>query len=259
MTSSNATPRPKLSALVLIGFHSCPYCRVKADATFLRETKLHASSNVWLIDHATKLPETDLLYPNIRNLVTPHKGCIVYHTEFPSITVPGAPQLRVSSATEDTLSLSWTLPVSSVVDSYDIRWEFHQTRLASTFRAALGPEIFNYTISGLGDYGDASLIVTVTAFNAAGNTTSPVLNVAANFVSITQDDGAYSCTSNEELIAGLVTGGCVTIAIIVGLFGLIVFCCKRKIYKKSSVNTNCGYDGTEAVVATNSIDTLANE
>ena len=155
------------------------------------------------------------------------------------------------------------MPEGSAVNKYDIRWEFNFTPRFPSFRAALDSSITNYTISGLRDYGDVSLLVTLTAFNEVGNTTSPVLSVSANFA--TQHDGTCSRGSNEVLIAGGVTGGCVVIGLLIGLILGLIFCCYKHKQLADGKSSNCcpSRGKSQGVVSTTNdssiIETLANE
>ena len=112
-------------------------------------------------------------------------------------------------ATEDSLSLTWTVPPGSVVDIYQLNWDIQHTELAQFMIELTPARLNNYTITGLGSYGNASLAVSVTAINAVGNKTSPKLIFETDFAS--QGD---SEDSNQVLIIGAVLSGCVGIALL---------------------------------------------
>ena len=91
-----------------------------------------------------------------------------------------------------------------------------------------------------------------------------MLSVAANFV--TQQDGTCSCGSNEALIAGGVTGGCVAIGLLIGLILGLIFCCYKHKQVADGKSSNCcpaSKGKSQGVVSTTNdssiIETLANE
>ena len=128
------------------------------------------------------------------------------------------PILRLYSVTSDAVSISWTVPAGSVVDSYDVQWQVHfETR--STFHVTLSPTSFNnYTVTGLESYSNnVTLSIAVIAYNAAGNETSPSVNVAVGFVNQESSKG------NNAAIVGAVVGGCVVLAIAVVTVVLLIY------------------------------------
>jgi len=74
--------------------------------------------------------------------------------------------MNVGSTTATTISLSWSVPSGSVVDSYEVMWEGDS--IANTTTITDGST--SYTITGLEE--DSSYTVTVTATNAAGSIAS---------------------------------------------------------------------------------------
>ena len=77
---------------------------------------------------------------------------------------PGQPSVTVSSTTATTISLSWSVPSGSVVDSYEVVWE---TDSSATITDG---SITSYTITGLEE--ETNYTITVTATNAAGSAAS---------------------------------------------------------------------------------------
>ena len=77
---------------------------------------------------------------------------------------PGQPSVTVSSTTATTISLSWSVPSGSVVDSYEVVWE---TDSSATITDG---SITSYTITGLEE--ETNYTITVTATNAAGSVAS---------------------------------------------------------------------------------------
>ena len=82
---------------------------------------------------------------------------------FSSDPAPGQPSVTVSSTTTTTISLSWSVPSGSVVDSYEVMWE---TDGSSTITDGST----SYTMAGLEE--ETNYTITVTATNAAGSTAS---------------------------------------------------------------------------------------
>ena len=72
----------------------------------------------------------------------------------------------MSSTTATTISLSWSVPSGSVVDSYEVMWEGDGARSSTTITDGST----SYTITGLEE--DSSYTITVTATNAAGSAPS---------------------------------------------------------------------------------------
>ena len=85
---------------------------------------------------------------------------------FSSEPPPGQPSVTVSSTTATTISLSWSVPSGSVVDSYEVVWERNDIRNSITITDGST----SYTITGLEE--DSSYTITVTATNAAGSVPS---------------------------------------------------------------------------------------
>ena len=86
--------------------------------------------------------------------------------------VPGQPSVTVSS-TATTISLSWSIPSGSVVDSYEVVWERDTSGECpdeDEGSATITDSSTSYTITGLEE--DSSYTITVTATNAAGSAAS---------------------------------------------------------------------------------------
>ena len=79
---------------------------------------------------------------------------------------PGQPSATVSSTTATTISLSWSVPSGSVVDSYEVTWETDGNRSNTTITDGS----ISYTIRGL--EAEANYTITVTASNTAGSAVS---------------------------------------------------------------------------------------
>ena len=153
----------------------------------------------------------------------------------PNSAVPGVPELRIFSATDNTLSVSWTTPNGSKVDKFEIQWERFVGSTSASFRDTLSPRSNNYTVTGLKGYDNATFSVSVTAYNAAGSSTSSRVNVAANFASgntLSMNEGGTTSSSsdggNDEAVIGGVVGGFVVLAIAVVVVTVLVYHYKLK-------------------------------
>ena len=79
----------------------------------------------------------------------------------------------MSSTTATTISLSWSVPSGSVVDSYEVMWERDTSGECpdeDEDSATITDGSTSYTITGLEE--DSSYTITVTATNAAGSAAS---------------------------------------------------------------------------------------
>ena len=91
---------------------------------------------------------------------------------FSSVPLPGQPSITtVGSTTATTISLSWSVPSGSVVDSYEVMWEGDGTRSSTTITDGST----SHTITGLEE--DKSYTITVTATNAAGSIATHPLTI----------------------------------------------------------------------------------
>ena len=96
-----------------------------------------------------------------------------YPHVFSSDPPPGQPSVTVSSTTATTISLSWSVPSGSVVDSYEVVWERDTSGECpdeDEGSATITDGSTSYTITGLEE--DSSYTITVTATNAAGSAAS---------------------------------------------------------------------------------------
>ena len=90
-----------------------------------------------------------------------------------SSIVPDEPNVSVDTRTPTSISLSWTISSDSVVAGYMVMWERDTTGECSDVNdgsATIGS--VGYTINGIEE--DSSYDITVTAFNAAGNSEDTV-------------------------------------------------------------------------------------
>ena len=151
--------------------------------------------------------------------------------------MPGAPELRISSATSDTVSFSWSVPSGSLVDSYEVNWDRDHNQFAS-FHEELSASANSYTINGLEGYGNTTFSISMTAHNSAGSKTSSALHVAANFAQGNSSSmtGASSCDSNGDnmAIVGAAVAGCVILAITVVIVALLIYHYKKSQSKREN-------------------------
>ena len=87
--------------------------------------------------------------------------------------VPGQPSAIVSSTTATSISLAWSVPSGSVVDSYEVVWERDTSGECpdeDEGSATITDGSTSYTITGLEE--DSSYTITVTATNADGSAAS---------------------------------------------------------------------------------------
>ena len=90
---------------------------------------------------------------------------------------PGQSSVTVSSTTATTISLSWSVPSGSVVDSYEVMWERETSEECpdeDEGSATITDGSTSYTITGLEE--DSSYTITVTATNAAESAVSDLVN-----------------------------------------------------------------------------------
>ena len=91
-------------------------------------------------------------------------------------TVPGQPSVTASSTTATTISLFWSIPNGSVVDSYEVMWERDTSGDCPDEDegiATITDGSTSYTITGLEE--DSSYTITVTTTNAVGSAASDSL------------------------------------------------------------------------------------
>ena len=82
---------------------------------------------------------------------------------------PGQPSVTVSSTTDTTISLSWSVPSGSVVESYEVTWAREGIRSNTTILDGST----NYTITRL--EAEANYTITVAASNRAGSAVSDLV------------------------------------------------------------------------------------
>ena len=86
------------------------------------------------------------------------------------LTVPTRLEITLTSSTETTISISWTIAAGSVVDSYQVLWE-RDTSVGCPDQdensASVSGASTSYNITGLEE--DSSYSVTLLASNRAGS------------------------------------------------------------------------------------------
>ena len=148
------------------------------DNHLLTDLQNGTSYTISIAGTSEHLPSDHVDYPNSITLSELFNTCCYIYTSHMvsvhtlSATPPGQPSVTVGSTTATAISLSWTVPSGSLVDSYEVMWERDGTRSSDTITDIST----SYTIAGLEE--DSSYTITVTASNAAGIAVSyPVIVV----------------------------------------------------------------------------------
>ena len=145
-------------------------------------------------------------------------------------SVPGAPELTLTSATADSVSFSWTVPSGTVVKKYELTWTANSPQGTTHTESVLDTAERSYTITGLNAYHNTSIGIAVTSFNEVGSSTSPLLLVHSDFLQ------SGSVMETKDISIGVLLGGSLgsfLIGLVVGIItgsGAIVFnnCRNRK-------------------------------
>ena len=101
---------------------------------------------------------------------------------FPLLSAPGAPELTLSSITDDSLTISWTVPSGTVVERYELIWSVEGSQQPIVIRDTVSSSTHTYTIPRLGVYENATIAIRVTAVNAVGSNSSSLLTVHSDIV-----------------------------------------------------------------------------
>ena len=148
-------------------------------------------------------------------------------------------ELQICSVTVNSIFFSWTVTSGSVVDGYEIVWKIYHDQFV-TFRDSLPPVSFNsYTVNGLQDCGDATISITVTAYNSGGSATSSSLNIAANIAAGSGTLESPNSLNSDFVIIGAAVGGCVilAIAVVTVVVTILIYHYKSKKNQKEPVYT----------------------
>ena len=134
-----------------------------------------ADYTISIVGTSDHLPSDHVDYPNSIPLSE-----FLQHTEYYGLSMdifsdpsPGQPSVLVISTTATTISLSWSVPSGSVVDSYEVMWERDTSGECpdeDEGSATITDGSTSYTITGLEE--GSSYTITVTATNAAGSVVS---------------------------------------------------------------------------------------
>ena len=139
------------------------------------------------------------------------------------------------------MSLSWTLPSGSVVETYKLEWKIlgeHQPIISLS--ETLSSSTDKYTITGLREYDNVTVKVTVAAVNDAGSNTSVALTLHSAVLhgeSRNCEDKDDTCSTSTSTVAiGVIIGGAVGIflgGLILGCVIVVVVCrvirnCRKK-------------------------------
>lgn len=99
------------------------------------------------------------------------------------VPVPGLPSVSVISVTATTISISWTLPSSSVVDSYEVMWwaSNDDDSTTSADQSATSGKITSESFTIMGLKSSTDYIISVAVTNGAGNS-SRIITAVTNEV-----------------------------------------------------------------------------
>ena len=107
-------------------------------------------------------------------MFTVYCGNYVCTYTYPPVPVPGQPSVNVTSITSTSISLSWSVPSSSVVTRYEVMWQALSSGDQANDDGGSGTSgsitSTSYTIQELESNTVYSVTVTVT--NVAGSTVS---------------------------------------------------------------------------------------
>ena len=98
---------------------------------------------------------------------------LIHQLSYNTYTAPGQPSTSVTSKTATSISLSWSVPSGSVVDSYEVMWQRDTSGECpdeDEGSTTITDGSTDYTITELEE--DSTYIITVTATNFIGNTSS---------------------------------------------------------------------------------------
>ena len=119
-------------------------------------------------------------------------------------SVPGAPELTLSSATGDSLTVSWTVPSGTVVERYELLWSIEGSQQPIVVRDSVSSSTHSYTVPRLGVYENVTVTITVTAVNAVGSNGSSPLTVHSDIIQSGPTESKNGVTVVEAIIGGLV-------------------------------------------------------
>ena len=135
------------------------------------------------------------------------------------------------------MSLSWTLPSGSVVETYKLEWKIldeHQPIIPLS--ETLSSSTDKYTITGLREYDNVTVKVTVAAVNDAGSNTSVALTLHSAVLhgDSTNCEDDETCSSSASTVAiGVIIGGAVGIFLGGLILGCVIGRVTRNCRKKS--------------------------
>ena len=94
----------------------------------------------------------------------------------------GAPELTLSSATGDSLTVSWAVPGGTVVERYEVLWSIEGSQSPVEVRNTVSGSTHSHTIPVLNIYENVTVTITVTAVNAVGSNSSSPLTVHSDII-----------------------------------------------------------------------------
>ena len=104
-----------------------------------------------------------------------------------NVSVPGQPNVSVTSTTATIISLSWSIPSGSVVDSYEVMWQRDTSGdCPDEDEGSMSITDGSISLTLMGRQEDSSYSITVTATNAAGSSA-----VSHTVTAVTGEAGYY--------------------------------------------------------------------
>ena len=135
-------------------------------------------------------------------------------------SVPGAPELTLSSTTGDSLTMSWTVPSGTVVEKYELLWSIEGSQSPVEVRNTVSGSIHSYTVPVLGYFENVTVTITVTAVNAVGSSSSLPLTVHSDVIHNGPTESTNASITVEAIIGGVV--GILFVGLMIGTVTVIV-------------------------------------
>ena len=173
--------------------------------------------------------------------------CIIFYGHHSSVA--GAPELTLSSTATDSVTLAWTVPSGSVVDTYKLVWRILGTQQPLiTLSDTVPGTVDSYTITKLDTYDNVTISIRVTAVNTAGTNSSVPLTLHSDVLRRESTITDPSTEPENETVTTSTTATTAsteinTVAIIAGAVGFLLAGVVIGIvaaFIVSKVTQNCG-------------------
>ena len=124
--------------------------------------------------------------------------------------VPGAPHLSLISTSTDSVTVSWSVPTGTVVETFDLHWAVEgDQQLLTTSTDTVDTN--QYIISGLSELENATVRIVVTTVNGAGRNSSTPLTFNSNILQNMDPEEDNTDTTGSTIPLGALIGGAVGI------------------------------------------------